>query len=148
MEKAQAQGGPYEDAKAFASKTAEHAARIAGVLTTFAEPEAMSIDGETMARAVSLASFYAEEVTRLQNAAVIPPEVQQAERMKDWLLTKWREEFISAAIAAQHSPIRNTPNCRKALFFLEVYGWLVKANGSEVEGKMRKEAWRIVRTAK
>ena len=33
VEKAQAPGGPFEDARAFASKTAEHAARIAAVLT-------------------------------------------------------------------------------------------------------------------
>lgn len=49
VEEAQAKGGAFEDAKAFASRTAEHAARLAAALTIFVDPEAMTVNGETMA---------------------------------------------------------------------------------------------------
>src|SRR6056297_2397193 len=130
VEKAQAPGGPFEDARAFASKTAEHAARLAAVLTIYADPVAAQVAGETMAGAIEVATFYANEAARLADAAIVPPEVADAERMRLWLLGSWGELFISA---------------RKALRKLETHGWLIEANGAEVEGKPRREAWRIVR---
>ncbi|WP_273524572.1 YfjI family protein [Rhodosalinus sediminis] len=147
VETAQAPGGPFEDARAFASKTAEHAARIAAVLTIFADPDAAEVTGETMAGATAIATFYANEAARLADAAVIPPEVAEAERMRKWLLTSWSEPFISARSAAQRGPFKVTDRARRALKRLEDYGWLIEANGAEVEGKPRKEAWRIVREA-
>lgn len=145
VEKAQARGGVYEDARAFASKTAEHAARIAGVMTIFTDPDASSVKAETIVNAVTLAIYYAGEAVRLQSAAIIPEDVLKAERMRVWLTSKWSEDFISAAIAAQYSPIRNTPGCRKALGVLEAHGWLIEATGAVVAGKPRREAWKIVR---
>ena len=43
VEKAQAPGGHFEDARAFASKTAEHAARLAAVLTIYSDPDAPEV---------------------------------------------------------------------------------------------------------
>lgn len=145
VEKAQGPGGPFEDARAFASKTAEHAARIAAVLTIFANPDAAEVTGEMMAGATELATHYANEAARLADAAIVPPEVADAERMRLWLLGSWGELFISARAAAQRGPFKVTDRARKALRKLESHGWLIEANGAEVEGKPRREAWRIVR---
>lgn len=145
VEEAQAQGGPFEDIRAFASKTAEHAARIAAVLTIYADPNASEVTGETMAGAVELATFYVNEAARLADAAIVPPEVADAERMRRWLLTSWTEPCISAGIAAQRGPFKVTDRARKALRHLEKHGWIIEDNGAEVSGKARKEAWRIVR---
>jgi hypothetical protein len=145
VEKAQAPGGPFEDARAFASKTAEHAARLAAVLTIYADPDAPEVAGETMAGATEIATFYANEAARLADAAIVPPEVADAERMRLWLLRSWGEPFISARAAAQRGPFKVTDRARKALRKLESHGWLIEANGAEVEGKPRREAWRIVR---
>ena len=145
MERAQRAGEALEDARAFASKAAEHATRLAAVMTLFSHPEAMTVSGETMADAVTLATFYADEAVRLQNAAVIPPHVQDAERMRKWLLTSWLESFISATVAAQRGPFKLTEKARKAMQLLEAHGWLIRADGATVDGKQRKEAWRIVR---
>jgi hypothetical protein len=65
MERAQGAGETFEVARAFASKTAEHAARLAAVTTLFADPEAVTVKGKTMADAVSLATCYANEAVRL-----------------------------------------------------------------------------------
>lgn len=51
IEKAMASDGPLEDLRDVASKAAEIAARIAGVLTIIENPDASSIDAETMASA-------------------------------------------------------------------------------------------------
>lgn len=145
VEESQAQGGPFEDIRAFASKAAEHAARIAAVLTIYADPDATEVTEETMVGAVELATFYVEEAARLADAAIVPPEVADAERMRRWLLTSWSEPCISAGIAAQRGPFKVTDRARKALRHLEKHGWVVEDNGAEVSGKARKEAWRIVR---
>jgi len=145
VEKAQAPGGPFEDARAFASKTAEHAARLAAVLTIYADPDAPEVTGETMAGATEIATFHANEASRLADAAIVPPEVADAERLRLWLLRAWGEPSISAGIAAQRGPFKVTERARKALQRLESHGWLVEDHGAEVAGKPRKEAWRIVR---
>lgn len=144
VEKAQGPGGPFEDARAFASKTAEHAARLAAVLTIYADPDAPEVTGETMAGATEIASFYANEASRLADAAIVPPEVADAERMRKWLLRSWGEPCISAGIAAQRGPFKVTDRARKALQRLQAHGWLIEDHGAEVAGKSRKEAWRIV----
>lgn len=145
VERAQGPGGPFEDARAFASKTAEHAARLAAVLTIYADPDVAQVTGETMAGATEIATFYANEAARLADAAIVPPEVADAERMRLWLLGSWGEPHISARAAAQRGPFKVTDRARKALRKLETHGWLIEANGAEVEGKPRREAWRIVR---
>lgn len=147
MEKAQAPGAPFEDVRAFASKAVEHAARMAAVMTLFADPEAMTVTGETMAHALTLVTFYTKEAARLQNAAVIPPHIADAELMKEWLLTSWGEEFVTAGLAAQRGPnrLRTAEQCRKVFGLLEAHGWLIRANDATVDGKQRKEAWRVVR---
>lgn len=144
----QADGGAFADSRAFASKTAEHAARLAGVMTLFADPEAGTVTGETIANALELAGFYVKEAARLQNAVVIPPHVSDAERMRHWLVNSWKEDFISAAIASQRSPIRNTPDARKALKLLAEHGWVSPAPGATVLGATRREAWRVVRAGR
>lgn len=143
-ETAQAPGGHFEGARAFASKAAEHAARLAAVLTIYADPNAVEVTGEIMVGAIEIATFYVNEAARLADTAILPREVADAERMRKWLLESWKEPCISAAIAAQRGPFKVTDRTRKALLKLCSYGWLMEANGEEVAGKPRKEAWRIV----
>lgn len=70
---------------------------------------------------MTLAMFYAEEVVRLQNAAVIPPHVADAQSMRRWLQNSWGENFISAGVAAQRGPFKLTERNRKTLRLLEDY---------------------------
>lgn len=99
-------GGAFEECRAFASKAAEHAARIAAVLTIFVDPEAITVDGETMVDAFTLATFYANEAVRLHAAAVVPVHVADAEQMRRWLLNAWTKEYISAAVAARPGSVQ------------------------------------------
>lgn len=146
VETAQGRGRDLEAVRPFASKAAEHAARIATVLTLYAGPEARTVTGETMADAVALATHYLGEAARLTDAAVISKETTEAERMRGWLLDGWKEPFISAGDAAQRGPFKETERARKALRVLQRHGWVVPVEGgAEVQGKRRREAWRVVR---
>ena len=71
VEKAQGPGGPFENARAFASKTVEHAARFAAVLTIYADPDAPKVTAEIMAGATELATVYVNESVRLADAAIL-----------------------------------------------------------------------------
>lgn len=149
VEAAQAKGGEFEGVRPFASKAAEHAARIAAVLTLFENPDAGAVTGETIADAVTLATFYANEAARLSDAATVSAETAEAEKLRRWLLENWGEPFISASDAAQRGPFKETDRARKALATLQRHGWAEPVvGGAEVLGKRRREAWRIVRTAR
>ena len=64
----------------FAAKAAEHAARIAGVLTIIADINATTIDIQEMAAAVTLVDWYVNEALRLHQACTDgPPSAQGTE---------------------------------------------------------------------
>jgi hypothetical protein len=148
IERAQAKGGALEGVRPFASKAAEHAARLATVTTLFADPRAHEVTGETMADAVALATYYAAEAARLSDAATVSAETADAERLRVWITEAWPEPCISASDAAQRGPFKETDRVRKALMTLQRHGWVVPvAGGAEVLGKRRREAWRVVKGA-
>jgi hypothetical protein len=149
VEAAQAKGGELEKVRPFASKAAEHAARLAAVMTLFANPLAREVVGGTMADAVELATFYANEAARIVDVATISPETADAERLRRWLVERWDDPFISVADATQRSPFRDASRVRKLLAVLERHGWVVpQEQGAIILGNRRREVWRVVRVAK
>jgi putative DNA primase/helicase len=68
IETEQSAEGELRGARAFASKGAEHAARIAGIVQMVNAPDAAHISVETMAEAIAVASFYISEHVRLTGA--------------------------------------------------------------------------------
>lgn len=83
---AQAPGGDLGHITGTASKAAEQAARIAGVLTLWADLDAQDVQAETMADAITLAQFHLSEASRLASAATISGEIDKAEALRMWLL--------------------------------------------------------------
>lgn len=146
-EKAQAPGGALETVRPFASKTVEQACRIAAVLAIYENPNAPNIGAEAMTNAIALARWHLHEAERLAGAAVVSVRAKDAERMLAWLHQKWPETHISAGIAAQSCPsaFRETAKVRELFGVLQEHGWLIPAPGAKVAGKVRKEAWLVVR---
>jgi hypothetical protein len=120
VEKAQLAGGELESVRPFASKAAEHAARLAAVLTLLEDPDSEAIDERTMANAIALAEFYLSEAKRLTDAAVISAETTQGEMLRQWLIESWPEGLISATDVAQYGPgsLRETAKARRAIDLL------------------------------
>ncbi|MFD0982818.1 YfjI family protein [Tropicimonas aquimaris] len=149
VEQAQAPGGEFSHAGGTASKTAEQAARIAGVLTLWHDLHAPEVTGETMADGIELAQFYLGEAVRLADAATVSAEIDMAERLRLWLLGDWPEPEVLPGDILQRAPVRalrERPAAKRAITTLVEAGWLVPLEpGTDVRGTARKEAYRIVR---
>lgn len=148
-EAAQAPGGDLAHITGTASKAAEQAARIAGVLTLWADLDAGAVKAETMADAIDLAQFYLSEASRLASAATVSAEIDKAEALRKWLLESWPhpEVMTRDVVRLGPNPLRESPRARAALGILEKHGWLVRLDaGAVVRGAARAEAWRIVRS--
>lgn len=146
LERAQASGNDLADVRPFASKAAEHAARIAGVLSCYAGET--DVSAATMAHAIELVSYYLGETKRLADAAQLSQETQDAERLREWLSERWVEPFVSATDIAQYGPFRETKRARKVLATLEQFNWVTPVDGgAEIKGKQRREAFKVWRAA-
>ena len=76
-ERAMGADGDLRPICAFAAKSAEQAARMAGVLTLYANPDATEINAEMMGRATELAQYYLGEALRLIDAATVDKELKE-----------------------------------------------------------------------
>ncbi|MCF3594184.1 DUF3987 domain-containing protein [Rhodobacteraceae bacterium LMO-12] len=150
IELAQGKGGTLEHIPGTASKAAEQAARIAGVLTLWRDLHAAEVSAQDMADAITLAQFYLGEASRLASAATVSAEIDRAEKLRKWLLESWAEPEVVPREVLQYGPyvLRDSPKATAALTVLERHGWLVPLEpGAVVRGAARKSAWRIVRAA-
>lgn len=89
MERAQAPGAEYAGVKGWASKCAEQALRIAGVLTLFDDPDATEIDLERMQAAIAAAGWYAGEWRRCVHIGHVPERIEKARRLLQWLIDRF-----------------------------------------------------------
>ena len=150
IEGAQAPGGNLAHISGTASKAAEQAARIAGVLTLWRDLQAPKVEARDMADAINLAQYYLAEASRLSSAALISAEIDKAEKLRRWLLEKWSEPeiMVREVVNRGPNPLRESPKARAALGILEKHGWLVPLEaGTVVRGAARAEAWAIVKRA-
>lgn len=150
IEAEQAPGAKLANISGTASKAAEQAARIAGVLTLWRALDAVEVDEGDMVSGIGLARYYALEALRLSNAAIVSADIVRAESLRRWLLENWQEPEIMVRDAVQRgpNPLRESPKAREALLMLQNHGWLVRLpEGTVVRGAARKEVWRIERPA-
>ncbi len=144
VERRQARGGDYEDVRAFASKAAEQAARLAGVLTLYEDHEAATVPVGRMENGIDLAWFYLDEARRVTTASAISEETKRLEQLRRWLVDRWDQPCISATDAAQSGPFKDARYNRTLLNKLADEGWLtVEPEGAVIRNKTRLEAWRI-----
>lgn len=148
IEAAQAPGGKLSHITGAASKAAEQAARIAGVLTLWRDLEAPHVSRGDMADAIHLGKFYLTEASRLASAATVSAEIDRAEALRRWLLEGWsgREIMVRDVVRLGPNPLRESPKARAAMGILERHGWVAPLDpGTVVRGSARKEAWAIVK---
>ena len=88
LEIAQGHNGELEPVREWASKAAEHACRIAGVLTLANDPTAIAVGAETMRGALELMRHYLEEYMRLVGSAGVSEDIRYAEVLRGWLRSK------------------------------------------------------------
>lgn len=149
VERSQVPGGDMATLTGTASKSAEQAARIAGVLTLWRDLDALQVEGADMANAIELARFYLLEARRMAEIASVSAEIDRAEQLRRWLIEQWQEPEVLVRDVQNRGPnaLRESPKARAALSILEKHGWLVRLDpGTVVRDSSRKEAWRVVRS--
>ncbi|MEJ8846379.1 YfjI family protein [Variovorax rhizosphaerae] len=85
VEVQQKNGDELEGARPFASKAAEHAARIAGVITMIDEPYAVQIGAEAMEGAIEITAFYLNEHLRLTGAGRQERQAGNLRELHAWM---------------------------------------------------------------
>lgn len=148
VELQQASGGNYATITGYASKSAEQAARIAGVLTAWHDLHASEVSPDTMNNAIQLARFHLSEALRLADTANVSKEIGNAEALRKWLHDRWTHPEVTLRDILQRGPnrLRESPVARAAIGSLEKHGWLVRLpSDTVVRNAPRKEAYRIVR---
>ncbi len=109
--------------------------------------QARHINAETFERAGSLAEYYTREALRLFEAGYASPGWHQAETLRKWLLTKWKEPLVSARAIVTLGPnaVRDRATAKAAIKVLVEHYWIVPAGTAKVDRKNVSEAWKIVR---
>ena len=131
IERGQARDGVLEGVREWASKAAEHACRIAGVLTLTSDPMAHAVTAETMAGALALTQFYLSEYIRLVGSADVPENIRHAQELLTWLRQKKRAT-VTARDVMRLGPgraIRHGDAAKAALRTLAEHGWLTTEDG-------------------
>jgi phage/plasmid primase-like uncharacterized protein len=142
-----ADGQPLETVRGFASKAAEHAARIAGVLALLQDGNTPAIGVAEVESGIALLDYYLTEALRLQAAGIADPDLQVADWLRQWCDGR---DIVCLPDIYQRGPygIRDSETARRIVNILVKHGWLIKVEGgAEIEGTRRKEAWRVVRTS-
>lgn len=101
VEHQQADSGDLADARPFASKAAEHAARIAGVMTMIEDPDARTIGAKAIEHAIVVTGFYINEHLRLTGASKEASHIADLTALWDWLKDK---ELVSNKELLQKTP--------------------------------------------
>ena len=149
LEARQGPGGDLAHITAAASKAAEQAARIAGVMTLWGNLDAREVTATTMADGCKLAAFYLGEAARLASAATISAETDRAEALRGWLLDRFAGSHVRLRDIVNGGPnsLRESVKARAAAGLLESHGWLSRIEpGTVLDGAtIKSDAWAINR---
>ncbi|MDF2141727.1 DUF3987 domain-containing protein [Paenirhodobacter sp. CAU 1674] len=147
IERKQASGEEFEVVQAFASKTAEQACRIAGVLTLWRDENAHEVDLDDMKAGCGLALYYLREARRLMGVAGADADMQLAEELRVWLQARPSKQFVTGDVL-QYSPRRvmhKKAMASKLLAILEEHGWIRRLpEGTMIDGAPRKTGWQVL----
>jgi hypothetical protein len=142
------QNGDLAPVRPFANKLAQHAARLGAVLALVDDLKAPDLSRAYLERGIVLAEHYAAEALRLAQVGAVDRDLALAEEVLGWLLSSWKEPFISLPDIYQLGPVkvRDAKTARPVVAILEEHGWLLRQEGgAENNGQRRREAWQIVR---
>ena len=141
VESDQKADGRWAGLRDVASKAAEQAARIAGVLTIVDNHSADAITADAMERGCNLMRWYLDEALRLAEEIRIPQDIADAQILLDWLAARSIHQATAADIQKRGpAPLRRKGRMDPAIDVLVEKGWLVP-------DKISRRAWSIVSAA-
>jgi hypothetical protein len=141
-ERAIGRGGDLEAVRGLGNKLPKHTARIAVVLTLFADPDAGKILSGAMGSGIVLAEHYAAESLRLADSAQVSADTRLAEKVRLWLLRNWSDLLVSLPDIYQHGPnaVREKARADRVVRTLEDHGHLCRVlGGAEIRAVRRRD---------
>jgi Protein of unknown function (DUF3987) len=141
-------GKQYELIKGLANKLGEHAARLATVLVVTQDPLAAEVNSINMENGIAIAKYYASEAVRMCEEGNVDKQILLAERLLHWMHQSWEHNCISLPDVYQRglSIVNSKKKAIPLIELLEEHGWLVRIKeGQILEGKFRRDVWRIIR---
>jgi hypothetical protein len=122
------QCGPNQELssiKDVAAKSAEQAARIAGVLTILADVRAKEIGRDAMGNALALADWYVNEAVRLLATARQDPKLTLAQLLLEWIRDQKTALFeFRDILRLGPGPLRTKAAAEGAIATLHSHGWI------------------------
>jgi hypothetical protein len=141
-------GGGRELIAGLANKLPEQAARIAAILASIDNIDALEVDHNYLAGGIEISEYYANEAIRIYSYSQVRHELTLAQRLYDWLQVWGRdhERLVSLPDIYQFgpNPIGDKAMASRLVTILADHGYLEKHDGpAEIAGKTRREVWRI-----
>jgi hypothetical protein len=139
-------GGEFATIKAFGAKIAEHAGRLAAVLTVYADPDAMEVPAKMMAGGIALAKYYAAEMLRLQGGCTVSPDLRLASLLLAWWQARSDPRCHLATIYQRGlNALGDAATARRIVSILDEHGWVERLPaGTELDGAPRRDVWELV----
>lgn len=124
IEAAQRPGGNLATITGFASKAAEQAARIAGILTIIGDETYEEVSPETMRDALRIMGWYVAEAQRLLDTGTIDPTVKLAQDLLNWLHARYADAPFAKRDIVRLGPskARDAKTVDSLLTFLQAQG--------------------------
>lgn len=146
VERDLADGGALRPIRGFGAKLAEHAGRLAAVLTIYSDPDAAAVGPENMVSGITLAKHYAAEALRLQGAAVVAPDLLLAARLLKWWQARPDPRLHLAQVYQRGlNALDNAEKARRIVKVLTEHGYAAQLKqGTVVDGAPRREAWTLL----
>jgi len=144
-------GGELAAIRGLANKAPEHAARLAGVLAVFNEPECQSICLKYMRDGIALVTHYIQEAQRLFGSGIADPKMVEAEKLLAWLQVRKNsngtpDRYVSLVEIYQRGPngIRTAKAARDAMIVLQLHNYVMPyPDGIDYDGMSRRDAWKV-----
>jgi len=143
IEKQLGVGHPLAPIRGFANKAAEHAARLAAIVTLVDDLDADTIPLAGIEAGMALTEFYLTETLRLGETAAEDADLVLAETTRVWL-QQFERVHLAQVYQSGPNALRDAKTARRILSIVEDHGWISRIEGgAELGGNHRREAWRV-----
>ena len=115
----------YDTVPETASKTAEQALRVAGVLEAFGTDNPKSVSEASMLRGIELALWYLNETLRIQGLLFGAPELDDAQKLLDWLVSHPGRRTFREVLQFAPARFRFKAKASRLLGILDDHRWIV-----------------------
>lgn len=146
VEKNLSEQGQFHSIRGFGAKAAEHALRMAAILTLVEDLRAQNISKQKMQSAIELVHFYLSEALRLFSVGSINPDLLQADKLLRWFHNR-NTEYVHIGQVYRYGPnsLRDKDSAKKIIKILEDHGHLYPVSGGMVlDGAHRNRVWQVI----